>query len=253
MSSWVLLSGAGGGIGRSIALKLVRRGFSPILVGRSRESLEATVSTLDGAVHRLIVADVRDRLALREGLAACQITKLHGVVANAGVGGENHYGQDDRWDEIIETNLTGCYNLAHEALPYLRAQCDDGEYRHLVFMSSILARLGVPGYQAYCASKAGLLGLMRSMAAEYAKDKILVNAVCPGWVNTNMARDGIRNLAQKLGRSFEEVHDQQMAMVPLGKMSEPREVAELIYFLLSRVQGSITGQTFDMNNGALMP
>lgn len=249
----MLLSGAGGGIGRSIALKLVRRGFSPILVGRTKESLEATAAHLDGAECRMILADIRDRAALRDGLKACEIVKLHGVIANAGIGGENTYGENDRWHEIIETNLTGCYNLAHEALPYLRAQRDDGEYRHLIFMSSILARLGVPGYQAYCASKAGLLGLMRSMAAEYAKDKILVNAVCPGWVNTNMARDGIKALAEKLGRTFEEVHDQQMAMIPLGKMSEPREVAELIYFLLSRVQGSITGQTFDMNNGALMP
>lgn len=251
MSNWVLVSGAGTGIGKHISLKLARRGFNLILLGRREELLKGTAQKMAKVERHIIAADVRDAKAIREGLEASGVKELHGVIANAGVGGENHYGESDRWDEIITTNLTGSYNLAMEALPYLKG--GDEEYHHIVFISSILARLGVPGYSAYCASKAGVLGLMRSLARELAPDNILVNAICPGWVNTAMARQGIEGFAESTGQSFDEAKAEQMQAVPLGKMSEPSEVAELVHFLLSRVQASITGQTLDINNGAEMP
>ena len=152
-------------------------------------------------------------------------------------------------DEIIATNLTGTYNLVGECLkgPGI------AKGGHILLISSILARLGVPGYTAYCASKSGLLGLMRSWASELAGDSIFVNALCPGWVNTEMAREGIRQFAENDGISFDEALKIQMGMVPMGKMSEPKEVANFIAFLLSDKQKSFTGQTFDMNNGAMMP
>jgi len=252
LTNWVLVSGAGSGIGRAIVQKLARRGFCPVLLGRRREVLEATVALLDGAEHRIVEAAICDKAALHQGLADSGVRALHAVIANAGIGGENHYGEDDRWHEIIQTNLTGTYQLVNEALPYLRTD-NEGEYRHIVFISSILARLSVPGYTAYCASKAGLLGLMRSYASAFAAEKILANAVCPGWVSTSMAKDGLKTFAENTGKSYDEVYDEQMSAVPLGKMSEPREIAEFVFFLLSRVQGSITGQTLDINNGALMP
>lgn len=247
------MSGAGTGIGRAVCLKLVRRGFSPVMLGRTEESLQATAAVLDGADHRIITADIRDREALRAGLAGCGLGSLHGLVANAGIGGENHYGDEDRWDDIIATNLTGTYYLINETLPYLQTDRDEGEYRHITIISSILARLGVPGYTAYCASKAGLLGLMRSYASQFAPERILVNAICPGWVATAMAKEGLQGFADATGKSYDDIYEEQMAEVPLGKMSEPREIAELVFFLLSRVQGSITGQTLDINNGAMMP
>ena len=123
----------------------------------------------------------------------------------------------------------------------------------MLIVSSILARLGVPGYTAYCASKSGLLGLMRSWAASFTAEHILCNAVCPGWVNTEMARQGLRGFAEGSGKSFDEVLAEQMAMVPLGKMSEPAEIAAMARYLLNGQQTSVTGQTFDINNGALMP
>ena len=117
------------------------------------------------------------------------IKSLYGLVANAGIGGENTYGEKDRWREVIETNLTGTYQTIQECLPYLKK--DDAPFKKVVILSSILARLGVPGYSAYCASKAGLLGLTRALAAEHSGNKILINALCPGWVNTDMAQEGI--------------------------------------------------------------
>jgi 3-oxoacyl-[acyl-carrier protein] reductase len=94
---------------------------------------------------------------------------------------------------------------------------------------------------------------MRSWAVEFATDKILVNAICPGWVNTDMATQGLKNFAQSTGRSYENIYHEEMGRVLLGKMSEPEEIANLVKFLISQEQSSITGQTIDINNGALMP
>ena len=94
---------------------------------------------------------------------------------------------------------------------------------------------------------------MRSLANELSHDKILVNALCPGWVNTEMAHEGLQAFADFLKVSKDEAEQQAMSQVPLSKMSEPQEIARLVEFLISDAQTSITGQTLDINNGALMP
>jgi len=253
MARSILVSGAGSGIGRAVALRLASAGHQILLLGRTRSSLEETRSLLpDPDMHHIVEADVCDPNSIRDALIKTEITRLHGLVANAGVGGENHYGPEDRWGEIINTNLSGAYYLVNEALPYLRLERKE-DFRHIVLISSVLARLGVPGYSAYCASKAGMLGLMRVWAQTFASENILVNAICPGWVDTEMARDGLESFARSSGTAFEEVLGKQMAMVPLGKMSQPVEIGELVYFLLCGAQSSITGQVLDINNGAIMP
>lgn len=136
-------------------------------------------------------------------------------------------------------------------MPYLKK--DAAPFKKIIILSSVLARLGVPGYSAYCTSKAGLLGLTRSLAAELAQDKILINALCPGWVDTTMAHEGLRAFSEALKISKEEALKKAMNDVPLGKMSKPDEIAQFIVFLISNAQTSITGQTLDINNGAMMP
>ena len=249
MKNMILVSGAGSGIGRAITITLARADYPVLLLGRNKAALAETLSMLDEpSKHASLVADMRDAGAIKTALKEIAPV-LGGVVANAGLGGENHYGANDRWSEIIETNLTGTYQLVREALPYFASK-DDG-YRQIVIVSSILARLGVPGYSAYCTSKAGLLGLMRSWAVEFAAENILVNAIAPGWVSTEMATQGLETFAESAGKSYEEIYAEQMSVVPLGKMSTPDEVAELVRYMLS--QTSMTGQTVDFNNGAIMP
>ena len=251
MKRMILISGAGSGIGRAITITMADAGYPVVLLGRNRHSLEETLSFLRiPSKHPIIAADIRDAQSLQASLQDLNPV-LHGVVANAGVGGENHYGEDDRWHDIVDTNLTGTYQLVQEALPYFSAK-EEG-FRQIVIISSILARLGVPGYSAYCASKAGLLGLMRAWAVELASENILVNAICPGWVKSEMAVQGLQTFAQNSGQAYEKIYQEQMAQVLLGKMSEPEEIACLAKFLLSQNQTSITGQTLDINNGALMP
>lgn len=252
MTKRILITGAGSGIGQATAKALAEEGYSLIMLGRNMAALGETLKILKNpGSHQCFACDIRRPEKIREALVKSGAETLYAVIANAGVGGENRYGNGNRWQEIIDTNLSGSYYTVQECLPYLK-KLRDG-YTRIVFISSILARLGIPGYSAYCSSKAGLLGLMRSLAAELAQDRILVNAICPGWVDTDMARQGIQAFAEALSITKEEAYKKAMAPVPMGKMSEPSEIASLAAFLLSGNQNSITGQTFDINNGALMP
>ena len=244
-----LISGAGSGIGRSTALQLAGEGAFVVLTGRDIIKLESTAELLPvGTSYKLIALDIRDRQACISAAESLQGITLNGIIANAGTGGENHFGPDDRWQEIIETNLTGTYQFVHAFLPLLRKR--SAAFGHVVIISSVLARLGVKNYTAYCASKAGLLGLMRSWAVDLAPEKILVNAICPGWVNTKMSEDGMAGIAQGLGVSKDEFYSIAMRDVPLGKMTEPSEIAQLVCYLLH--QNSMTGQTIDINGGSVM-
>jgi NAD(P)-dependent dehydrogenase (short-subunit alcohol dehydrogenase family) len=247
MSKTYLISGAGSGIGRAIAQLLSTSGHTCILLGRKEPALKETLNLLETGDHQILVADIRDKESLK--LASYQVNELaiDGLVANSGIGGENYWGENDRWADIIETNLTGTYNFVNTFLPNL--QKANGE-RHILITSSVLARLGVPNYSAYCASKAGLLGLMRSWAVQYASENILVNAICPGWVDTDMAQQGLQGIADGIGISKQEFFDIAMQSVPLRRMSQPNEIAEFVAYLLS--QHSITGQALDINCGAVM-
>lgn len=242
-----LISGAGSGIGRAIAQKLSAEGHNCILLGRNAGNLEQSLATLKGGGHLILTADIKSKESLSEAASQLGDTAIDGLVANSGIGGENHWGSADRWHDIIDTNLTGTYNFVNTFLPGL---CKTAGEKHVLITSSVLARLGVANYPAYCASKAGLLGLMRSWAVQFAPQNILVNAICPGWVDTDMAQQGLQGIADGIGITKNEFYDIAMQSVPLRRMSRPDEIAGLVAYLLS--QGSITGQAIDINCGAVM-
>jgi NAD(P)-dependent dehydrogenase (short-subunit alcohol dehydrogenase family) len=248
MSKHYLISGAGSGIGLAMAKELAKDGSRIILLGRNKEHLERAKSSLTGSNHRVLVADITSKIDLAEAAESIKDIRLNGIIANAGVGGENQRGKNDRWNEIIDTNLSGTYHFINAFLPALEP--GPVGYSHIIMISSVLARLGVPHYTAYCASKAGLLGMMRSLAVELAPKRMLVNAVCPGWVDTDMARSGMEMQAQHLKIGREQFYEMAMQAVPLRKMSKPEEIAQLCAYLMH--QESITGQALDINNGAVM-
>ncbi len=243
-----LITGAGSGIGQAIAIELADQGHICYLLGRNEAKLKATLSRLTKGEHQIFVADVKHAAQMQMLVDKHPALVLDGILANAGMGGENHFGENDRWHDIIETNLTGTYFTVQYFLPAL--QRSTSKYKHIIITSSVLARLGVANYNAYCASKAGLLGLMRSWAVQFAPDNILVNAICPGWVDTDMAQEGIQAIADGIGISPAAFFDIAMKSVPLGKMSEPQEIAALASFLLRQI--SMTGQTIDINGGSVM-
>lgn len=247
MNKTYLISGAGSGIGMAMARKFAANGDTCILLGRNLEKLQKVADELPGK-HHVFAADIREEGTLQKVASLIDNEPIHGILANAGLGGENYWGKADRWTEILETNLSGTYKLVNSFLPNLRlAQTN---YKHIIITSSVLARLGVANYSAYCASKAGLLGLMRSWAVQFAPENILVNAICPGWVNTDMAQQGLQGIADGLGMTKADFYDIAMQSVPLRKMSEPEEIANLVAYLLE--QESITGQAIDINCGSVM-
>ncbi|OKS88611.1 SDR family NAD(P)-dependent oxidoreductase [Mucilaginibacter polytrichastri] len=247
MSKIYIISGAGSGIGRAIAQKIASAGNQCVLLGRNLDKLLQTLTTLDGTNHQVLVADIRDKESLANAASQLGNLPISALIANSGIGGENYWGTEDRWDAIIDTNLTGTYNFVNTFLPNLRLAEGD---KHILITSSVLARLGVPDYPAYCASKAGLLGLMRSWAVQFAKENILVNAICPGWVDTDMARSGLQSIADSIGITKQAFYDIAMQSVPLRRMSQPEEIADMVYYLVN--QRSVTGQALDINGGAVM-
>ena len=246
----VVVTGAGTGIGRAIAIRQARDGATVGLVGLRADELEETAAAIDGPTQ-VAACDVRVREDVEAAFGAIADAQgqIHAFVAVSGIGGGN--GEDDeggdRFDDLVRTNLYGTYYCVRAALRRLAAGPDA---RHVVVISSILARIAVPGYTGYSASKAGLLGLVRSLAAELAPDNIQVNAICPGWVDTDMARLGLDLLAQEIGGTRDDAYRLAMTQVPLGRMSEPEDIAGTVAWLLSPDARGVTGQAVDQNGGA---
>jgi NAD(P)-dependent dehydrogenase (short-subunit alcohol dehydrogenase family) len=180
---------------------------------------------------------------------ADRLGPLHILVANAGIGGPNEQGEGDRWDEIVRANLDGAYFCIRA---FEESMEQGPSPRHALVVSSCVARFGVPGISAYSAAKAGQLGLVRSLAVELAPKRVLVNAICPGWVETQMAVNRIQEIAAEQGRPPDEVRRELVDAVPLQRMSQPDEIASLVEFLVSEGGMPFTGQAFDPNNGAWM-
>lgn len=249
----IVVTGAGTGIGHAIALRLASEGAKLSLLGRNVEKLEETAALArsHGVSVHTYRCDIRDQKAVDHAFdrLAEQSGPIFALIANSGIGGANEPGPNDRFLDLVQTNLAGTYFCLRAAQRHLSA---GPAPRHMVVVASILARFGVPGYTGYCASKAGLLGLVRALAMELAPQNVQVNALCPGWVDTEMAWQGIDGMAQGMGVTREEAYRIAMQAVPLGKMSQPQEIAGLVAWLLSADGGGVTGQGIDMNNGAWM-
>lgn len=251
----VAVTGAGSGIGRAIALRFAREGARLALLGRRTDKLASVareIAALPASAPALVFAcDVRDRAAVDAAFASLRERggPLDVFVANSGIGGANAAGPGDRFDALVQTNLIGTYSSLRAAE---RVLAPGPASRHLVVVSSILARLGVPGYTGYCASKAGLLGLVRALAQELAPANVQVNAILPGWVATDMAEQGLAGMAAALGTSPAEAKRIALEAVPLRRFAEPEDVAGLAAYLASPDARGITGACLDMNNGALM-
>ncbi len=250
----VAISGAGSGIGRAIALRLARDGARLSLFGRRAPPLDETALRCEAEGAEAVIVRTCDIGLCAEvdrvfADFAREHGPLHALVANAGIGGSNEPGPGDRFEELIRTNLFGTYATLRAAQ---RGLAPGPQARHLVVISSILARIGVPQYSGYCASKAALLGLVRSLAAELAPVNVQVNGICPGWVETDMAWQGLDGMAQGAGLTREEMLGVMMQRVPLGRMGQPEDVAGTVAWLLSPGANGVTGQGIDINGGAFM-
>ncbi len=252
MSRTVVVTGGGRGIGRAIALAFAEPQAHVIITSRTATQLEQTAAQIQarGARATAIAMDVSDEASVAHGFGTLhgQVKDVHVLINNAGVGGgEIVQGSDiARWKKTIDTNLFGMYLVTRQILPLMAAG------GRIVNLSSVLGRFGVPGYTAYCASKHGVIGFTRALSLETLKRKITVNAIAPGWVDTDMATLGMTQGATYARTTFDEFKDRQLAAVPIKRMIEPGEVAALVKFLCSPDASAITGQTYNICGGQVM-
>jgi NAD(P)-dependent dehydrogenase (short-subunit alcohol dehydrogenase family) len=247
------VTGASRGIGESIARRFAADGARVALVARNAAASGKIAAEIErqGGEALAIRCDVTAASAVSEAVAAtvAKWGRIDILVNAAGLGGPTPLDDpdDSRWNAIIATNLTAVFRVTRQAAPHLP---DGGRVLNL---SSVVGRFGVAGLAAYSASKHGVIGLTRTFALELAPRQITVNALVPGWVETDMARDGFRRLGEAKGGGEEEGRQMAAKMAPLKRVLDPEEVAGLAAYLASDEARSITGQAITIDGGQVMP
>jgi NAD(P)-dependent dehydrogenase (short-subunit alcohol dehydrogenase family) len=249
-----LVTGASRGIGEAIARAFAKEGAHLAITGRSKPELERLQKDFSGLGVRCesIVADLTHGGAVEQvwGQATQALGYIDILVNNAGLGSSSNLKfvvdyDDDFWERLLFLNLTVPYLLSKKALPSMIER----NYGRILMTASVIGKIGMSYGAAYAASKHGLLGLMRTLAIETAKQGITVNAICPGPVRTEMIKLRIEHEAKQLGKSVSEF---ESTWTPIGRLVEPEEVAELAVYLASRKASAVTGQAFNIDGGFLM-
>jgi NAD(P)-dependent dehydrogenase (short-subunit alcohol dehydrogenase family) len=241
-----LITGGGSGIGAAAAALLGRAGAKLSLLGRRIEPIRDVATALGGTAIQCDVTDpARIAAAFDEARAANGPIDL--LVVNAGVAESApfHKMTRDSWNAVIATNLTAAFDCARAAIGDL-LKSDSGR---LVFVASVASLRGVPYAAHYAASKHGLLGLMRSLAAEYAKTNLTVNAVCPGYVDTPMTDQSVARVSEITGRSEGDSRSIITSMNTSGRLVDPQAVGNLILTLCLPLSRDINGAAMTIDGG----
>ena len=243
-----VVTGAGRGIGRAVAERLSREGYRVALSARSTDELEATARACPGETL-VLPADITDPAAVEALFARVERDwgRVDVLVANAGAGVSASVARttDEQWQRMLDLNLTAPFRCLRRVLP---GMVDRGNGR-VVVLASVAAKVGEPYISAYTASKHGVLGLVRSAAAEVARTGVTVNAVCPGYVDTPMTDATVAGIAAKTGRSAEEARAILERKQPTGRLVTVGEVAEAVWLCVAN--GSVNGQGINVDGGAV--
>ena len=239
----VFVTGAARGSGRAIARRFAQDGYAVAATGRSAPSLASVVAEIGSTTEVLTLAcDVTDREAVVRTVAQVEqrLGPIDVLVNNAGesVSAPFISMNDELWDRMLAVNLTGTYNCMRAILPSMFQR---GRGR-VINIASVAAKIGFAYTAAYVASKHGVLGLTRAVAIEAAPRGVTVNAICPGWMNTDMTTRAIARIVEKTGRSADDARRTLEHMNPQQRLIEPEEIAALAAYLASPEAAGINGQ-----------
>jgi NAD(P)-dependent dehydrogenase (short-subunit alcohol dehydrogenase family) len=256
-----LVTGSSRGIGKAIARALAHAGAKVALCARNAEEVRKAADEISPGDGRVLGfrADVTDKADVRNLVQAivARWGQIHILVNNAGANARIPIESDDdaRWRAVLDSTVLGAYYVTREVLRHMPAHTQpNGRVPggRIVNLSSILGRFGVPGYTAYCTAKHGLIGFTRALALEVAGRGITVNAICPGWVETDMADRGMAETAAIMGIAKEEFRRQALDAVPIKRILDPKEIADLVVYLASDAASGMIGQAINLDGGQVM-
>src|SRR5580692_2714907 len=245
-SSHALVTGGGRGIGRAIASVLVQSGATVTVLGRDRAALDDAVAA--GSAHFAVVADVADQAAVNAAIVeAAARQPIDILIANAGAAESAPFAKSDAalFRRMMDVNFMGVVYAVQAALPSMRER---GRGR----IVAIASTAGLKGYayvSAYSAAKHAVVGLVRSLALETAKSGVTVNAVCPGFTETDLLENSIDNIMRKTGRDREQAIAELAKHNPQGRLVKPSEVADAVLWLCGEGASAITGQAVAVAGG----
>jgi NAD(P)-dependent dehydrogenase (short-subunit alcohol dehydrogenase family) len=242
----VLISGAAGGVGSAVARRFAADGASLALTDVNADALQAIASEVGG---RALPADgrFRDQLADVVATAATELGGLDAVIAVQGATfvSTTSAKSEDAWTRSLDVNLSGPFHLASECVPHLIKT--NGSIVMISSAAGLFA--GPPGTAGYTAGKSGMIGVVRWLARQYGPSGVRVNAVCPGWIRTQIGEGGMSYLAEREGITVEEAYTLATAHVPLRRPAEPSEIANVCAFLTSSDASIVTGAVLVADGG----
>lgn len=242
------VTGGGSGIGAAIAARLVHEGASVVLMGRREDRLRAQREAI-GATD-IAVVDVTDAASVAEAFEQIERNgPIDLLVNNAGQVESRAFKRADlaHWQRMLDVNLTGTFLCTQAVVP---GMVERG-FGRIVNVASTAALKGYGYVAAYCAAKHGVLGLTRALAQELAKSGVTVNAVCPGYTDTEIVAEAVANIVAKTGRTAEEARASLAASNPQGRLIAPEEVAASVAWLARRESGGINGQAIAVCGGEI--
>ncbi len=251
-----LITGGGRGIGRAVALAFAREGARVAVVARTSAEVASVAEEIKSecdveALHA--VCDVSDASSVESAFASAREFFGRGVdilVSNAGIAESAPFVKtdDEMWQRHLAVNLSGTFYCMRAALP---SMLEHG-WGRIINVASIAGKTGAPYIAAYAASKHGVIGLTRTAALEVAAKGVTVNAICPGFVETDMTWRGIENITAKTGMSADDALDALKRMSPQNRLVTPEEVAALSVLLASEEGGGINGQAINVDGGSVL-
>ncbi len=249
LSRHVLVTGGGSGIGAAIAKRFQEKGWAVTIAGRNEERLRAQANRIKSSYQ---VMDVTDPEAIQRGFEAAQnqIGPIGVLVNNAGAAEAMPFMKTDfqQFQKTLAVNLEGVFLCTQAAIP---GMLNAGAGR-VVNIASTAALTGYAYVSAYCAAKHGVLGLTRALALEFARKNITINAVCPGYTDTDIIQNSIQKIVSATGRSAEEALQEFVKVNPQQRLIQPEEVAHTAYWLCEEASASITGQAIAVAGGEVL-